>query len=84
MTRTVPIGRLRQNPTEVLSAVEAGESFVVTNHRRPVADLVPHREAAGISGAELMRRLRRTHRDSGWLGELNAARESESARDPWA
>lgn len=60
------------------------DCFVVTNHRRPVADLVPHREAAGISGAELMRRLRRTHRDSGWLGELNASRESESARDPWA
>ncbi|MGC4173745.1 type II toxin-antitoxin system Phd/YefM family antitoxin [Demequina sp.] len=39
--RSISVGELRQNPTEALAAVEAGESVVVTRHRRPIAKLVP-------------------------------------------
>jgi prevent-host-death family protein len=39
--RSVSVGELRQNPTDALAAVEAGESVVVTRHRRPIARLVP-------------------------------------------
>lgn len=35
------MAELRQNPTAALAEVEAGETYVVTKHRRPVAKLVP-------------------------------------------
>ena len=83
MTQTVPIGKLRQNPTAYVNAVVEGESFVITSHRRPVADLVPHRDEPGISGTELMRRLKKAHRDDTWLGELAADRAGATWSDPW-
>ncbi|WP_293697814.1 type II toxin-antitoxin system Phd/YefM family antitoxin [uncultured Agrococcus sp.] len=83
MSQSLPIGKLRQNPTDYLRAVTEGESFVITSHRRPVADLVPHRGAGGITGAELMDRLRKAHRDTAWLDELRADREAETGADPW-
>ena len=84
MTQTVPVGKLRQNPTEYLQAVAEGESFVITSHRRPVADLVPHRGEPGISGADLMRRLTKTQRDDSWLEELAADRANTTRSDPWS
>lgn len=45
MTRQIPHRELRNNSSEILRAVEAGESFTVTNHGRPVARLVPLAEA---------------------------------------
>lgn len=83
MSQTVPVGRLRQNPSEYLRAVAAGESFVITSHRRPIADLVPHQEPSGISGAELMARIRTSHSDEEWLEELRESREELTGRDPW-
>lgn len=41
MARSIPHRELRNNSSEILRAVEAGESFTVTNHGRPVARLVP-------------------------------------------
>ena len=35
------MGELRQNPTAALAEVEAGATYVVTRHRRPIAKLVP-------------------------------------------
>lgn len=35
---------LRNDNAQVIRRVEAGESFVVTRHGVPVADLVPHQE----------------------------------------
>lgn len=35
--------QLRNDNAEIMRRVEAGESFVVTRHGQPVADLVPHR-----------------------------------------
>jgi prevent-host-death family protein len=39
--KTITVAELRQNPTEALAEVEAGETYVVTRHRRPIARLVP-------------------------------------------
>lgn len=39
--KTITVAELRQNPTAALDNVEAGESYVVTRHRRPIARLVP-------------------------------------------
>lgn len=39
--RTITVADLRQNPTGALREVEAGETYVVTRHRHPVAKLVP-------------------------------------------
>ncbi|MFV0433665.1 MAG: type II toxin-antitoxin system Phd/YefM family antitoxin [Leucobacter sp.] len=83
MTQAIPVGKLRQNPTDYLRAVAEGASFVITNHRKPVADLVPHRKASGISGAELMNRIRKVHRDDTWLEELRESRATSQGRDPW-
>lgn len=45
MTRTIPHRELRNNSSEILRAVQAGESFTVTNHGRPIAKLVPVEDA---------------------------------------
>jgi prevent-host-death family protein len=42
--RTVSIRQLRNETSAVIAAVEAGERVVLTNHGRPVADVVPHVE----------------------------------------
>jgi len=39
--KSITVAELRQNPTSALDDVEAGESYVVTRHRRPIARLVP-------------------------------------------
>ncbi|MBS1908115.1 MAG: type II toxin-antitoxin system Phd/YefM family antitoxin [Actinobacteria bacterium] len=39
--RTITVAELRQNPTAALAAVESGESYDVTRHRRVIARLVP-------------------------------------------
>lgn len=39
--KTITVAELRQNPTAALADVEAGETYIVTRHRRPVARLVP-------------------------------------------
>lgn len=39
--KTITVAKLRQNPTSALDEVAAGETYVVTKHRRPVAMLVP-------------------------------------------
>lgn len=39
--RTITVAELRQNPTDALADVEAGATYVVTRHRRPIAKLVP-------------------------------------------
>lgn len=39
--KTITVGQLRQNPTEMLDAVEAGETYTVTRHGRPIARIEP-------------------------------------------
>lgn len=44
MARTVSVRDLRNDTAGVVAAVEAGEDVTLTVNRRPVADIVPHRE----------------------------------------
>lgn len=83
MTETLPVGKLRQNPADYLRAVAGGARFVITSHRRPIADLVPHGETGGITGPELMRRLRKVHGDDTWLDQLRSDRQAVTGQDPW-
>lgn len=39
--KTITVAQLRQNPTDMLDDVEAGETYRVTRHRREVARIVP-------------------------------------------
>jgi len=41
MVKTITVGQLRQNPTEALAAVEAGETYRITRHRREIGQIVP-------------------------------------------
>lgn len=66
--KTISVAELRQNPTEALADVEAGETYVVTRHRRPVARLVPvaaepvsPSPARNPGGSRLQDRQRRRH-----------------------
>lgn len=43
---TIPHRELRNHSTEILRRVEAGETFSITNHGRPVARLVPYAGSA--------------------------------------
>lgn len=63
--KTITVGQLRQNPTEMLAAVEAGETYRITRHDREIAQVVPlasgialtpRRRATGSRLAELPRR----------------------------
>lgn len=83
MSRTISVGELRQNPTSALDDVLDGETVVVLRHNRPIADLVPHRPQPGVSGAEVMARVRALTIDPAWLDDLREAREAPE-RDPWA
>lgn len=39
--KTITVGELRQNPTEMLEEVEAGEVYRITRHGREIARIVP-------------------------------------------
>lgn len=39
--KSVTVGQLRQNPTEMLAEVEAGATYRITRHNREVGRIVP-------------------------------------------
>jgi prevent-host-death family protein len=50
---------LRNRPSQVIDAVQAGERVAPTVHGEPVADIVPHgRRARWLSGEHLREQLR--------------------------
>ena len=89
---TISVGELRQNPAAALADVQRGQTYVVTQHRRPIAQLVPV-PAPGPSGAEVMRAAEQWRREAAgsvasgagftqkWLAELRA---SVVLDDPWS
>lgn len=42
--KEISVAELRQNPTAALNDVAAGETYLVTRHRRAIAQLVPVKE----------------------------------------
>lgn len=63
---------LRNRTADVLRRVAAGEPVTITSRGRPVAELIPVREARRrpIARAELARRLAVTQADPGLRDEL--------------
>ena len=85
--KTISVGDLRQNPTEALAMVERGDTYLVTRHRRPVAQLVPV-EGRWPTGEELMefathhKTEHRCEDDPFPRALLDELRATEAA-DPW-
>lgn len=79
---TVGVRELRQNASEILRGVEAGETATVTVAGRPVAQIVPIR-AQQWTRWEHVQGIFMTPTDSGWDAER---RDFGSAGliDPWA
>lgn len=46
--KTVSVRELRQNPSQMLRDVEAGESYTITSHNRPIARVEPTVSSAQI------------------------------------
>lgn len=50
--KTITVGELRQNPTEALREVEAGETYRITRHNREVGRIVPPQSVPGLIPAK--------------------------------
>lgn len=87
MTETVGVRELRQQASDLLRRVEAGEEIVVTVSGRPAARLVP----LDYVGDRTWRRIEDiAHlfvgpKDETWLAEMRAEanEEMEPMDDPW-
>lgn len=82
--RTIPQRELRNNVSAVLRAAEAGETFTVTVHGRPVARVVPlgdpGRPRTDVD-RETIRRILATPIDDRLAAQLEAA--EAAVDDPW-
>jgi len=81
--RTITVGQLRQNPTEALAAVEAGETFRITRHNREVGRIIPPDAAATLippkrrGGTRLAQLPRHELRTAASMDELLADERGE-------
>ena len=66
---------LRNHTAAILRRVEAGERLQVTVSRRPVAELVPVRRSAWVSGAAFGQVLRAAPADRALIEDLRRLRE---------
>ena len=57
--RTVSIKEAKDRLTALARRVEKGETIVVTRNGKPIIDLVPHRQKAGLKVAEVPVRYQR-------------------------
>ncbi len=83
MSKTISIGELRQNPTQMLREVRRGASYTITDHGEPVADVVAHRTPRWVPSEEVNALLRELGADSAWAREIAADRAMVEAPDPW-
>lgn len=78
---TVGVRELRQNASEILREVEAGEAATVTVAGRPVAQIVPIR-AQSWTTWERIRSVFEPPTDAGWDDERRTF-GTEVIDDPW-
>lgn len=83
MAKTISVGELRQNPTQMLREVKAGATYTVTDHGEPVAEITPRRGQRWIPSEEIRALLLDLGADADWADELEEGRSAEEARDPW-
>jgi len=81
--RTISVGQLRQNPTEMIRAVRAGETWTLTDRGVPVADIVPHRRRQWVPIEEIAEALRGLKFDAALADEIEAMRDADRLTDPW-
>lgn len=80
---TISIGELRQNPTRVLREVKAGETYTITDHGEPVAEITPRRASAWVPSGRVGALLEELGADEAWEREIAASRETTEITDPW-
>ena len=91
---SVGVRELRQNASEVLRRVEAGEEIEITVNGRLTARLVPASRAVPspiarprgpLNAAEFFAALAERGPDrTGWADEIYANRDNDPLVDPWA
>ena len=68
----VGVRELRNQTSQVVDAVRAGERVTLTVHGEPVADIVPHQQRTRwLSGPALQRELQTRAADPALTGALN-------------
>jgi prevent-host-death family protein len=72
MARAVSVRELRNHTAEVVAAVQAGETLVLTVNRSPVADIVPHtrQRSPWVPSLVLRRIVAEAGADLGLLDDL--------------
>jgi prevent-host-death family protein len=81
---SIPIRTLRNDVSQVIRRVEAGESFDVTRHGRPVARIMPVRpEKRPGTLADLLALRDEVPADPGWWAEIRRMRDEDPGRDPY-
>lgn len=83
MEKTISVGDLRRNPTQMLRAVRGGQTYTITDHGEPIANVTPHRETKWVQGAQLSTLLRELGADAAWAREIEEKRAAENSRGPW-
>lgn len=75
--RAVSVRQLKNQTTEVMAAMQAGERLQLTVDRTPVADIVPHVPQRGpwVPSDEVRRILHEAPADSGLLDDLAGVRD---------
>ena len=78
VVKTISVGQLRQNPTAALDALERGEEFEITRHRKVIGRLVPANPIRFVTWGRMQDVIRATPlRDDSWWGEIESDRALE-------
>jgi prevent-host-death family protein len=80
--KTISVGQLRQNPTEMIRAVRAGATWTLTDRGVPVAQIAPYRPR-WVPSERVAELLRELGPDPALLAEIEAARDADTMSDPW-
>jgi prevent-host-death family protein len=85
---SVGLRELRQDASQVIRRVEAGEEIEVTIQGRPAARIVPissrQERVRSLPWSEVKKRLVGMEPDTtGWAEELRAMRDNDPFVDPW-
>ena len=81
--QTISIGKLRQNPTEMLRSVREGERYTVTDRGVPVAEIGPVRRYRWVPASKFGDLIRTLGADREWADEIRDDLQAEVLRSPW-
>ena len=83
MGKTISVGQLRQNPTQMLREVRAGATYTITDHGEPVAEVAGSRRQTWIPASQVDALLKELGADVEWAREIAEGRAAEPVTDPW-